>query len=153
MVKVFGKPVQIRPALVNIGVTVMVATIGRFPVFIAINEGIESTPLDDKPIAVLLFVHEYVVPTVVGAKFIVAIASPLQTTGETGCVNCADGLIVIVNVLGVPVVQVTPALVYVGVTAIIAFIGIVPEFTAVKLGIVPVPFAANPIDGVSFVHV
>ena len=76
---------------------------------------------------------------------------PLHTTGETGCKNCADGFTVIVKVTDVPV-HVVPALVYVGVTTIVATTGETPLFTAVKAGIAPVPFDANPIEEVSFVQ-
>ena len=40
----------------------------------------------------------------------------------------------------------------VGVTVMVAISGAVPEFVAVKDGVFPVPLAANPIDGVLFVH-
>ena len=43
--------------------------------------------------------------------------------------------------------QLTPPLVYVGVTVITAITGVLPVFTAVKLAILPLPVAANPIDG------
>ena len=76
---------------------------------------------------------------------------PLHTTGETGCTNCADGFTVIVKVTDGPV-HVVPALVYVGVTTIVATTGETPLFTAVKAGIAPVPFDANPIEEVSFVQ-
>jgi hypothetical protein len=49
--------------------------------------------------------------------------------------------------------QVTPALVYFGVTVIVATTGVVPLFNAVNAAILPVPLPANPIDGVLFVQV
>lgn len=40
----------------------------------------------------------------------------------------------------------------VGVTVIVAIIGVIVAFVAVKLGIFPVPLAANPIVVFEFVH-
>ena len=56
-----------------------------------------------------------------------------------------------VNVLLIPV-QLTPPLMKVGVTVIVAVTGVVPLFTAVKEGILPVPLAARPIAGVLLVQ-
>jgi hypothetical protein len=38
------------------------------------------------------------------------------------------------------------------VTVIVEVIGLVPEFNAVNDGIIPLPFAASPIDVLLFVH-
>jgi hypothetical protein len=54
---------------------------------------------------------------------------------------------VIVKTLGVPTHPFA-----VGVTVMVAISGAVPVFVAVNEGMTPVPFAANPTDGVSFVH-
>lgn len=56
-----------------------------------------------------------------------------------------------VKLCDVPV-HVMPALLYTGVTVMIAVTGAKPVFTAVKLGILPVPLAANPMDGALLVH-
>ena len=61
----------------------------------------------------------------------------------------AVGFTVIVNVVAVPA-QLTPALVYVGVTMIVAVSGAVVALIAVKEAMFPLPLAANPIDGVLF---
>src|SRR5262245_13114909 len=61
------------------------------------------------------------------------------------------GLTVIVNVVEAPV-QVAPALVYDGVTTIVAVTGAMPAFVATNDGIFPDPDAANPIEGVLFVQ-
>ena len=58
----------------------------------------------------------------------------------------AVGLTVIANVLGVPT-QVVPALVYDGVTVIVAVSGAVPALVAVNAAIFPEPLAAKPIEG------
>ena len=61
------------------------------------------------------------------------------------------GFTVMVNVLGVPAVLIPP-LVYVGVTVIVAVIGAVVVLLTVKAAMLPVPLAARPIPGVSFVQ-
>ena len=61
----------------------------------------------------------------------------------------AVGLTVMVNVMAVPV-QLTPPFVNVGVTVIVAVIGAVPVLFAINDRILPVPFAAKPIDVVLF---
>ena len=48
--------------------------------------------------------------------------------------------------------QVVPALVKRGVTIIVATTGLVPEFTAANDAIFPLPLAAKPIPGLSFVQ-
>ncbi len=59
--------------------------------------------------------------------------------------TCPDGLTVMVNVLGVPIQFVAP-FVKVGVTVIVATIGVVPVFTAVNEGMLPEPLKGiNPI--------
>ena len=68
-----------------------------------------------------------------------------------GSFTCAVGFTVIVNVSVGPS-QLTPALVYVGVTTIVAVTGEVPLLTAVKEAMSPLPVAAKPILGVSFSH-
>ena len=57
----------------------------------------------------------------------------------------------IVNVFEGPV-QLLPPFVKVGVTVIVANIGLVVLFTGVKTGIFPVPKAPSPIPKVSLVH-
>jgi hypothetical protein len=59
---------------------------------------------------------------------------------------------IMVNVFVNPV-QVTPKLVKVGVTVIVAVIGTDVVFTAVKEGMFPLPEAAKPIAAMLFVHV
>lgn len=57
----------------------------------------------------------------------------------------------IVNICELPV-QLTPPLVYTAVTVIVATNGAVPALTAINEAILPVPFAANPIDGALLVQ-
>ena len=58
------------------------------------------------------------------------------------------GLTVIVNVFGIPVQPNA----FDGVTVIVATTGEIPAFVVVKAGILPVPLAANPMEGVLLVH-
>jgi hypothetical protein len=60
-------------------------------------------------------------------------------------------LIVIENVFEGPM-QLFPAFVKVGVTVIVAIIGLVVLFTGVNTGMFPVPEAPSPIPKVSFVQ-
>ena len=60
----------------------------------------------------------------------------------------AIGFTVIVNVIGVPV-QPLPVD---GVTVIVAVVAFVKLLAVVKVGILPVPAAANPIAGLLFVQ-
>ena len=55
MVKVRGVPLQVAPALVYEGVTVMVAVMAVVPALVAVKLGMLPLPLAPKPIAVLLF--------------------------------------------------------------------------------------------------
>ena len=57
MVKLLAIPMQLVPPLVNVGVTVMVATTGAVVVLRAINDAISPVPLDVKPMLVVVFVH------------------------------------------------------------------------------------------------
>ena len=61
------------------------------------------------------------------------------------------GLTVIVKLCELPV-QVMPALLYTAVTVSMAITGDRPVLVAIKLGILPVPLAASPIDGALLVH-
>ena len=62
-----GVPKHVIPALVKLGVTVIVAEIGAPVALVALNE---RAPVPDaaNPIAVLLFVQLYTVPTIFGVE-------------------------------------------------------------------------------------
>ena len=68
-----------------------------------------------------------------------------------GAVITGVGLTVIVKVIGAPV-QLTPPLVNVGVTVIVAVTGKKPVLIATNGAILPVPVAARPMLGVLLVH-
>ena len=76
---------------------------------------------------------------------------PLHNTWFAIAFTVAVGLTVIVNVIAIPV-QLTPPLVNVGVTVIVAVTGDRPMFVAVNDGILPEPLAAIPIDGVLLIQ-
>jgi hypothetical protein len=80
-----------------------------------------------------------------------AVEPLLQTTRSGGRFTCPEGFTVIVNVCGVPVQFTVPA-VKVGVTVRLATTGIFPVLTAENNGIFPVPEAARPMAGWSFVQ-
>jgi hypothetical protein len=131
----------------------MVATTGETPVFTAVKEAMFPVPLAAKPIDVVLFVQLYtIVPPVVGLENVTpVVGAPLHTTWLATAVTVAVGFTVIVNVLDVPA-HVTPALVYEGVTVIVAVTGAVVVLIPVKLVMFPEPDAARPIDVVLFVQ-
>ena len=57
MVKIIDAPTQLVPPLVNVGVTVMVATTGEVIVLRAENGPMLPLPFDESPMLVVLFVH------------------------------------------------------------------------------------------------
>jgi hypothetical protein len=76
MVKVLGTPEQVLAT----GVIVIVAIKGVFPVFIAVNDGMEFVPEVAIPILVVLDVQLYVVPETDPVKSICVLVSPAQRT-------------------------------------------------------------------------
>ena len=153
IVKVLVGPVQLTPPLVNVGVTTIVAITGAVPVLVAVNDEMFPIPDAKSPIPGVSFVHAYVVvpPVLFVPKIIAEVLVLLQTTWLTGWITSPVGLTVIVKVLVGPV-QLTPPLVNVGVTTIVAITGAVPVLVAVNEAMFPVPNARSPIDGVSFVQ-
>ena len=61
-----------------------------------------------------------------------------------GAVTVGAGFTVMIKFCGVPL-QVAPALVYDGVTVMVAVMAVVPALLAVKLDILPLPLAPKPI--------
>jgi hypothetical protein len=82
MVKVTGGPIQLTETFVNVGVTVIVATIGAVPEFIATKAAISPVPEAGSPIPGSLFIQSYVVvPKVfMVEKAIFAVSPPSHTT-------------------------------------------------------------------------
>lgn len=77
-------------------------------------------------------------------KFTAAADVLLHSTWLATAFTVGVGFTVIIKVIGVPV-QLTPALVYVGITVTVALIGAIVVFVAMKPGILPDPFNPNPI--------
>ncbi len=129
-------------------ITVIVATTGTFVAFVAVNDKISPVPAAAKPIdGVLLVQLNTMIPPLTGVvKLILAVGAPLHTTWLATGSTTGGGLTVIVKLIGVPT-QLTAPLVYVGVTVTVAVTGPGPGLTATKVGILPVPLAARPIDG------
>jgi hypothetical protein len=141
IVNVIGAPVQ----PLAVGVTVIVPLIAVTPALVAVKLGILPVPDAARPILVLLLVQLKVVPATAPEKVIAVVVAPLHNAWLATVFTVGVGFTVIVNVTGVPV-QVTPPLLYVGVTVIVATTGVVPLFIAVKLAILPVPLAASPME-------
>ena len=81
---VFDEPEQVKPALVYLGVTTMVAVTGRVVALIAVKLAILPVPLAARPIDVLLLVHVNTVPGTVPLKFTGAVEAPAQTDWLAG---------------------------------------------------------------------
>ena len=110
IVKVIGVPVQVVPALVYEGVTVIVATTGALLAFVAVKDAILPDPAAARPMDGVLLVQLYIVPATAPLKLMAAVEAPLHNSWLLTALTVAVGLTVIVNVIGVPV-QVVPALV------------------------------------------
>ena len=130
----------------------MVATTGAVVVLVDVNDPILPVPLAAKPIDGVLFTQLNTtllppLPLLGLLKLIAVVLVPLHNTWLATAFTVAVGLTVIVKVIGVPT-QLTAALVKVGVTVIVATTGAVVALVAIKVGILPVPLAAIPIEGV-----
>jgi len=96
-------------------------------------------------------VQLYTVFAPLPVKVTAVVGAPLHTAWLATALTVGIGFTVIVKVIVGPV-QVTPALVYVGVTVIVAVTGAPVALVAVKLAMLPVPAAARPMLGVLFVQ-
>src|SRR5664279_1626018 len=103
MVKLIGAPPQVTPALVKLGVTVIVAVTGALVALVAVNDAILPAPLAANPIDGVLFVQLKTVPGTKPVKFTAAVEVLLHTTWLATAFTVGVGLTVIVNVFGVPV--------------------------------------------------
>lgn len=91
------------------------------------------------------------VPNTLPVKLTAAVADPTHSVWLATGFTVGVGLTTITKVCDAPV-QVMPPLLYTGVTVMMAVTGDNPVFTAIKLGMLPVPVAANPMDGALLVH-
>jgi len=120
---------------------------GAVPASVAVNEGTFPFPEAPSPIAVLLLVHENVVPGVVLVKFEAGTIAPLQTRILAGTTTSGAGFTVMVYVEGIP-----GHVFAVGVTVIVAVMGVVPGLVAVNEGTFPFPLAPRPMAVLLLVH-
>lgn len=132
----------------TVGITVIVALIGPAALLIAVKAETLPVPVPARPIAGTLFVQLYVAPAGVLVKLAAATAPLWQTWKLAGTVTVGVGLTVMVYVAAGPLHPFA-----VGITVIVAVIFVVPVLIAVNVGMLPVPFAAAPIDGLLLVHV
>lgn len=151
MVNVMAVPVQVTPALVYTGVTVMVAVTGALVLLIAVKAGTVLVPLAPRPMETLLLVQLYTVPATGPVMVTAVVVAPLHTTWLAIAFTDGVGFTVMVKLIVGPV-QVTPPAVNVGVTVTVATTGALVALMAVKLAILPVPAAARPMDGVLLVQ-
>ena len=128
------------------GVTVIFAVCGVDPLFVAGKFKMLPVPVAARPMLVLSFVHENIAPAV-PLKLTSVLLMPLQTTWLLTALTVGVGSTVMVNDVVGPLQG--PAD---GVTTTVATTGAAPVFTAVNGAMLPVPFAAKPIDGLSLVH-
>jgi hypothetical protein len=136
MEKVLGVPGQ----SFAFGVTVMLAITGVEPRFMAVKEAMFPLPLAAKPILVLSFVQSKLVPETVPEKLMGPLAFPLHCTKLVIALTVGVGFTVMVKVFEVPGHPLA-----VGVTVMVATIGVVPVFTAVNAGMVLEPDPTIPI--------
>ncbi len=129
------------------GVTVIVAVTVVRSLFTGLNAGISPDPLAGKPIDERLFVQLYTVLFTGPEKIVALVVDPLHTVWSAGCVTDGVGFTVIMKYLIIPSQPFVE-----GVTDIFADIGALLLLTAVKTGRFPVPEAASPMDGRSFVQ-
>ena len=149
IVNVIAAPVQVPPG--PVGVTVIVPDIGAAVPFVAVKLAMLPVPAAARPIAVLLFVQLNTVPATEPVNVTAALGLPAQSVWLPTPFTFAAGLTVIVNVIDVPT-QVTPPLLYTGVTVIVAVTADPVLLIAVNDGTVPAPLDARPILVLLFVQ-
>jgi len=124
-----------------IGKTFMVAVAGVLLTFTAVKGGISPVPLTAKPIEVLLLVQIKLVAPTLPVKFTALVGAALHMAWLVGCTTFGVGFTVIVKNRALPGQPFA-----VGITVMNPVAGTIPELTAVKEGIFPLPVAANPIE-------
>jgi hypothetical protein len=134
----------------------MVAITGAVVVLVAMKEAILPAPFAARPIDGVLLdqLNTTLLPPLPLLGLVNVIAAddePLHNTWLAIWFAVAVGLTVMVNVFDVPT-QLTPPFIKVGVTVMVATTGAVVILVAIKVGMLPTPFAARPIDGALFVH-
>ena len=143
IVKFLAGPVQLFAE----GVTVIVAITGAFVVLVAINDAILPTPVAANPIDGAVFTQMKPEPLTAPVKFTEAVEAPLHNTWLDIASTPGVGLTVMLNVLDGPVQPFAD-----GVTVIVAVTGAFVVLVAANEAMLPVPFAARPIDVALLVH-
>jgi hypothetical protein len=113
-----------------------------------VKEEISPVPAADRPVVVLLLTHEYVVPPDVLVKLNEPVVVPLQYVPPVGAFIVGEGLTVMVNISGVPLLQPVSF----GVTVTDPVSETVLVLVAVKDEILPVPEAPRPMEVLLFVQ-
>lgn len=145
IVKFCEGPVQVTDPKVYSGVTVIVAIVVVAPAFTATNDAILPVPDAARPIDGVSFTQLKTVA--VPEKFTDDVLAVLQTTWLAGATTLGVGFTVIVKFVDTPVHPLNT-----GVTVIVATTGTVPPFTPANAAMLPLPLAANPIEGVLLVQ-
>ena len=142
--KVVSVPVQEPPALVKVGITVIVAVTGLDVVFVAVNEAILPVPAEGRPMVELSFVHEYSVPGTPPVIVTGKVPPWWHTTWLVTGLTVGKGFTVMLNEMDVPG-QFPRADMKTGLTVMFAVTGAVVVLETWKGAISPVPVAARPI--------
>lgn len=131
------------------GLTVMPAVAGDEPLLNTVYDGILPVPPAGIPsVAGAVLVHVYTVPDTAPLKATGFVCPPLHNCWFGGCTTLGVGFTVNVNDSGLPV---QPAAL--GTMVMVAVTGLLPVFTALNAGILLLPMAGKPIDGLLFVQV
>ena len=118
------------------------------PALAAMNEAMFPVPFAPNPTEGLSLVQLNVVALTKPEKVTVLVGALLQSNWSTGSTTVGVGFTVIVNVFGIPVHPLA-----VGVTLMVATTATEPVFTTSNETMVPLPFAARPMEGWLFVQV
>jgi hypothetical protein len=129
------------------GIMVMVAVIGPVVPLDAVKPGISPLPEAANPMDGSLFVQLKVVP-VTGPDIVIAeVRAPVQKVWFATEFTVGVGFTVMVKSIGAPEQPLAE-----GVTVMVAVTGAEELLVAVKEGMLPIPFAPKPIDGVLLTH-
>jgi len=129
------------------GVTVTVAVTIEEPLFMALKEGMSPLPAVPRPIEGMSFVQLKDVPATVPTNITPVVCAPLHNVWSVTVATVGVGFTVMVNVSGVPVQPLAD-----GVAVMLAVCIVAPVLVAVNAGMSPFPFAASPMEGLSFVQ-
>ena len=138
-------PVQVNPALVNVGITLIVAVWGPVVVLVTANDEISPDPAAARPMEVFELVQLYSVPGTFPEINICEVEARWHKTWFPTVLTVGIGFTVMLKEAALPV-HVRPALVNVGVTTTTAVTGPVVVLVTVNEEMLPVPAAARPTE-------